>query len=87
MNSPAHTIQTLVLDALGEITQTEVARRAGVSDATITRFKGEHLELAAKVLAACGFDLVRTGERRYDPAYIQSLTTLARLALDRELGA
>lgn len=82
--SAAHDIQTAVLARLAEMSQGRVAEVAGVSDATVSRWKANDLETCAKLLAAMGLTVVAAGHRMPDPKYLACLEHLARMTLDRE---
>ncbi len=80
-NGRAHEIQTAILGRMAEVGQSHVAEVAGVSDATVSRWKDGALEQAARILAALGLKLVPQDAQVQEPAYMASLEHLASMAL------
>jgi hypothetical protein len=76
-----HEIQTAILGRMAEVGQARVAEAAGVSDATVSRWKDGALEQAARILAALGLKVVPQEAQVQDPAYMASLEHLASMAL------
>ena len=52
-------------------------QRLGVDDAQVTRFKDQHLERAAAVLAAAGLKVVPEDHQTLAPEYVKALQVLA----------
>ena len=80
-NGKVHEIQTAILARMAEVGQARVAEAAGVSDATVSRWKDGALEQAARILAALGLKVVPVEAQVQDPAYMASLEHLASMAL------
>lgn len=60
MSAKSHKLQTTVLQMLADVSQQEVAARAGMDDATVSRWKSEDCGLlkAARIIAGCGGKVV-----------------------------
>lgn len=67
-----------VLHAFARVSQTRIAEQLGVNDSTVSRLKGDHLELLCALLAACGLKVVPTEMQCYHPDKMSALLTLAR---------
>lgn len=82
----ARKITAVVLQRLAEVSQTKVSEMLDVSEATISRMKGEQLEAITALLAALDLKVVPTSAEYYEPAYIQHLRYFAKIgiALDIE---
>lgn len=79
--SVARTIESRVLSAFATtVTQTEVAKHAGVDSAQISRFLSEPsgLNRVATILAACGLKVVPVDAATYGRETVHALLTLAR---------
>lgn len=76
--------ETVMLQALAAVGQAEVARGMGVNESTISRFKESGIGQAAALLAHCGLKVVPSGYRCFEPEYVESLKTLAEVALRRQ---
>lgn len=72
-----------VLQRLAEASAVSVAEAVGVSESTISRFKSEHLEQVAAILAEVGLKVVPVEYQCFEPSYIRALQRLAA----EELGA
>lgn len=59
--SAYHRTLTLVLSRLLETSQSAVAARTGLSNATISRFKDTHLDTAVRVLVSLDLNVVPAG--------------------------
>lgn len=70
-----------IFQRLSEVGQSVVAQRLSVSDATISRWKTEEGELAAKILAELGLKVVPIGLKCFDPAKIGAILQLAKAHL------
>jgi len=73
-----------VLQALSGKPASSIALAMGVSEATISRLKNEHLESFATLLAHLGLKVVPVEARCFDPRYIEALQTLAEAELARQ---
>ena len=71
-----------MLRQLQRIGQVNVARAAGVSEASITRWKDGELSRMSIALAAMGLKVVPVENKCFQPEYIDALRMLARQALD-----
>lgn len=71
-----------MLRQLQRIGQVNVARAAGVSEASITRWKDGELSRMAIALAAMGLKVVPIENKCFQPQYIEALQMLARQALE-----
>lgn len=88
----ARTIETVLLRALANASQTDIARASGISDTRLSRFKnaatdggGLWLQEVANVLAALGLSVIdaRPSDLITMPAErAEALRVLARSALD-----
>jgi predicted transcriptional regulator len=79
-----HQITTTILSRMADLSQHQVATTAGLSDATISKWKVHDLEPTASILSALGLKLVDANLNIVDDEYMRSLVTLARMALDRK---
>lgn len=75
---------TLLLRGLAEVSQKKVAELIGVSPATMTDLKTDHLERFCALVAACGLRFSKTTDVTYDESYVGALKTLACVALGRD---
>ncbi len=50
--------QSVILQRIAEMKNTNVAKRAGVDESTVSRFTGERLEPISNILAAAGLRVV-----------------------------
>lgn len=76
-------MHAFVLQQISAVKQAAIATSMGVSEATISRLKNEHLELFARVLARAGLKLVPSEYKCYDPRQIDALFLLAREQFNR----
>lgn len=71
-------IESAVLKALADESQTRIAAKIGVDPSVISRFKDGDLARAAAVFAACGLKVVPADAKLYESDIMHALTTLAR---------
>jgi hypothetical protein len=71
-----------IFAGLSSVGQVKVAERLGIVESTVSKMKGDELEKAAKVMAACGLKVVPEGYRCVDPRYMEAILTLAGKQLD-----
>jgi len=72
---------TQMLKALAERTQAAVALQLGCNESTVSRWKDGEFEKTARALAAMGLKVVPQDLECWPPNYIESLRTLAKLAV------
>lgn len=72
----------VVLQGLAGASAASVAQAVGVSESTISRFKSEHLDTVAAILAELELKVVPVQYRCYEPSYIDALERLAREQLN-----
>lgn len=87
IRSAAQRNHSELLRALSELSQKRAAELIGVSEATLSTWKNEHLERAAALMAACGLTLRPITERTLPEDHLAALETLARIALRNGSGA
>jgi hypothetical protein len=76
---------SIVLNAMAEKGQNELAKAMGVAESTISRMKGEGgLEQVVGALAHLGLKVVPVGYECYDPEYVAALRTLANVGIKKE---
>lgn len=71
-----------IFAGLSSVGQVKVAERLGVAESTVSKMKGDELELAAKVMAVAGLKVVPESFRCVDPRYMDAILTLAGKQLD-----
>lgn len=76
--SLARKSQTLILQRLASEGQAPVARALSVSEATISRMKGEGIESFAALLGALGLQVVPVEHKCYSAEYIGHLIYFAK---------
>jgi len=69
------------LQAASSKTEEALGEAIGVSDSVIQRLKSAHAENFASVLAELDLKLVPSHVKCFEPAYVESLKTLARQQL------
>lgn len=75
---------SVILRAMGGISQAEIAERMGVHPSTVSRLKSNgDLERACQILAACGFELPSEEKQLYDKTFVESLQVLVAAKLSR----
>lgn len=74
--------ERVILHALAETGQSEVAKAMSVAESTISRFKDGGICQAAQLLAHCGLKVVPIGVQCFDPAYVEALRELAKHGVD-----
>lgn len=74
--------ERVILQALAERGQSEVARAMAVAESTVSRFKDGGISQAASLLAHCGLKVVPSGVQCFDPAYVEALRELAKHGVD-----
>lgn len=77
----ARKIVQVVLKRLSEERQSEIAAALGVSEATISRAKNDHLELFARILAQAGLKVVPVEACIVDERKLAALGELLSSAL------
>lgn len=76
--SLARKSQTLILQRLASAGQAPVARALAVSEATISRMKGETVESFTALLGVLGLKVVAAEDNYYPPDYIAHLHYFAK---------
>lgn len=71
-----------IFAGLSSVGQAKVAVALSVAESTVSKYKGDELEIASKVLAVCGLKVVPETYRCVDPRRMEALLTLAGLQLD-----
>lgn len=71
-------MSALALRAISGATQTAIAAALGVSEATLSRLKSDHLEIVMRVLAHAGLKVVPAHYKCYDPRQLDALFVLAQ---------
>lgn len=61
-----------------------MAEAVGVSESTISRFKSEHLQQVAAILAEVGLKVVPADYQCFEPTYIAALQRLAAEQLNAQ---
>lgn len=74
----ARKIESLILQALSRTGSEPVAREIGVSEATVSRLRNEHLRHFAALLAATGLKVVPVEMQCYRFESIAAMLTLAK---------
>ncbi|HEX7891448.1 MAG TPA: CII family transcriptional regulator [Ramlibacter sp.] len=74
--------EQVILHALADTGQSEVARAMGVAESTISRFKDGGIGQAAQLLAHIGLKVVPAGVQCFDPVYVEALRELAKHGVD-----
>lgn len=72
-----------MLQAPSDLSQKRAAELIGVSEATLSAWKNDHLERAAALIAACGLTMRPITERTLPEEHIAALETLALIGLRR----
>lgn len=70
--------ESALLQAIARMGLEPLAREIGVSEATVSRLKNEHLPHFAKLMAACGYKTVPIDMECYRPESIAAVLTLAK---------
>jgi hypothetical protein len=70
--------QTVILQALADVSQTRVADLMGTSETTVSRLKSKDLDEIAAFVAACGLKCVPCAMQCFSPDKVQALLTLAK---------
>lgn len=86
MHERARKIQSLVLQRLAQVKQVNIAKRAKVSESTVSRFQSEQLETIASILAAAGLKVVSMDDQVMNIEEKRFLMKIARDHLDTELA-
>lgn len=66
------------MQALSRVGSEPASREIGVSEATVSRLKNEHLPHFSKLIAALGLKVVPIEMQCYRPAAIAAMVTLAK---------
>jgi hypothetical protein len=74
--------ERVILHALAETGQSDVARAMGVAESTVSRFKDGGIAQAAQLLAHVGLKVVPAGVQCFDPTYVEALRELAKHGVD-----
>lgn len=80
----ARNYQSLMLHQFAAIGQRAVANALDVSEATVSRMKGEQLESICRLLVALELQVVEGDAVMTCPKYLYSLRCIARRELDNE---
>lgn len=72
-----------ILQALSSAGQAPVAKALSVSEATVSRMKGEGLESFTALLGALGLKVVPAEHKCYSPEYIEHLHYFARIGMEQ----
>jgi Bacteriophage CII protein len=67
-----------ILNALASVGQVRLAESMGVSEATVSRWKGEQSEQCARALSALGLKCVPIEMRCFDPKKVDAILELAK---------
>lgn len=73
----ANRMESLILKRLGG-SQAQIAANLGISESSISRLKGDHLNLFCNLLAQIGIKAVPVEKRCFDESEIAAYLTLAR---------
>ncbi len=76
---------TVLLRAIGNVSQVRMAERLGVDESTVSRMKSSEFERIASVVAACGLKLVPEEQEVYEPGYLEKLRDVLSVELSRKL--
>lgn len=82
----ARKIVTTILQALAEKGQVVVSKETNISETTISRWKTEDLEKAAKILVSVGYKVVPETSLEVSNTELLSLKTLAKKYLEIDVG-
>lgn len=74
-------MQSIIFQRLASVGQVAVAAALSVSEATISRMKGEGVESFTAFLACLGLKVVPAEHQCYEPAYIEHLSYFAKLGM------
>lgn len=74
--------ERVILHALADAGQSEVAKAMGVAESTVSRFKDGGITQAAQLLAHCGLKVVPAHVECFEPTYVASLRELARHGIE-----
>lgn len=80
----ARQIEVKLLQRLADHGGAHLAAVTGLSEATVSRLKNEHLGNFAKLLTALGLKVVDEGVKCYQPDIVNAWRTLAKAGIDHD---
>jgi hypothetical protein len=80
----ARQIEVKLLQRLADHGGAHLAAVTGLSEATVSRLKNEHLANFAKLLTALGLKVVDEGVKCYQPDIVNAWRTLAKAGIDHD---
>ena len=80
----ARQIETKLLQRLADHGGAHIAAVTGMSEATVSRLKNEHLGNFAKLLAALELKVVDRSVKCYQPDIVNAWRTLAKAGIDHD---
>lgn len=75
--------ERVVLNALAELGQANIADAINMSESTVSRLKDGQITVLASVLAACDLKIVPAKYKCLDPDKAQAMVTLYEAAMER----